>query len=722
MRRVILLFLYLIAGNLLAQNQTIPSINHEIVIDGKLDDLAWKKAKKIDGFNNFYPINTGKAKKQTTVRIFHNKKNLYISAVYNDITDNVQLGSLKRDDVSNSVASSDAFIIVLDPYNQQQNGYYFGLNMGSTQVDALIERTDDSFSINASWDARWNAKAAVNGNQKIFEIEIPLKALGYQAENNTWGVLFYSRDIKANEWTSFAKIDRNYKIYDLRFSKAFKLEGLPEISKSRITITPSVTANYQKNVQEKSDETMLKPSLDFQYSLSSSLKLDATINPDFSQIDVDEQVTNLTRFAVNFPERRNFFLENSDLFSGLGVSGVNPFYSRRIGASSDIKFGLKLSGNLSAKTRLGILNVSTQKKDQNPSQNYGAIVVQRKLSDYITGTGFLINRQETDGFQFKNDYNRVTGINFNYKSKNNKWTGSANYGRSFTNNYSDNSSFYNAGIWFSKLGTAWTASIKKVEKNYITNVGFVPRLSNYDPISNQTIRESYSHTNAELKFHMYPKSSKFIDSYRYFFLRNDSYWDEKNGLNQSSTFFNNAIWFKNLSSVYANIYYEYENLKYSFDLLKNGNFVKPGVYNYLAVQLGYNSINNKPLLYNIGVRYGSYYNGYRSRINLNLEYRLLPIAKLRTRYIINTVDLKELGKKTFHLTQFTGEIFFSNRLNWTSYVQYNNRANNFNVNSRLQWEYEPLSYVYLVISDNFNKDIYRTNWGIAFKMNYRLGL
>ena len=97
----------------------------------------------------------------------------------------------------------------------------------------------------------------------------------------------------------------------------------------------------------------------------------------------------------------------------------------------------------------------------------------------------------------------------------------------------------------------------------------------------------------------------------------------------------------------------------------------------------------------------------------------MPYANLSIDYNINTIDLNKLGKETFHLAQFAGEVFFSNKLSWTNYVQYNTQKNNFNINSRLQWEYKPLSYVYLVVSDNYNKTISRNNWGVAFKMNYR---
>ena len=201
------------------------------------------------------------------------------------------------------------------------------------------------------------------------------------------------------------------------------MEQIPKTNTSRFIITPSSTYNYQDNITQDTSTSTFAPSLDAQYGITSSLRLDATVNPDFSQIDVDQQVTNLTRFAINFPERRNFFIENSDLFSTLGTDEINPFYSRRIGASGDIRFGLKLSGNISPKTRVALLNVQTGKNENTSSQNFGALVFQQRLSRRFTATGFLLNRQKTGKSDPENDYNRVAGVNLNYRSLDNKWTG-----------------------------------------------------------------------------------------------------------------------------------------------------------------------------------------------------------------------------------------------------------------------------------------------------------
>ena len=713
---LILLFAFFFAIHTHGQESTIKFIDTTINIDGEFDESVWEQLSENTGFYNYLPTDIGLAENQTSVKLFHNGEYLYVSAIYNDSISDTRVSTLKRDV---SIVFSDAFIMVLDTQNQEQNGYLFAVNSLGNQTDGLVGRSGGGYNLSFSWNAVWQAKTKLIGNKKQYEIAIPLKALNFNKDNAVFGVQFYVRDIKNNSWTIMTNVSRNYANLDLRFNKKFTVENLPDKSLSKFAVTPSITTNYQKNVLEDVDETTFKPSLDVQYNVTSSLKLDATINPDFSQIDVDQQVTNLTRFSVFFPERRNFFLENADLFSNLGVQGINPFYSRRVGANSDIQFGLKLSGNLAPKTRIGVLNVQSSKEDAVASQNYGVFVGEQQVSKSITATAYLINRQETDGFEFSDDYNRVAGLNLNYKSDNNKWLGLVNFGKSFNDGISKDNHFYNAGVWFNKRGLRWNAAIKNIGENYITDLGFTPRLYNYDAINEVVVREGYTEASGGVEYQKFYENSKTLNSFRIINYRNNTYFDEKGKLNQSSHFFNSAVFFKDLSAVYYVYTHDFVDLKYGFDPLRNGNALQPDKYRFGLLKVGYNSANNQKFRYRFNVQKGNYYSGKRTSGGVYLNYQLLPFANLEVSHDINAIDLDELGKETFHLTRFTGQVFFNNRLNWTTYVQYNTQRDNFNINSRLQWEYKPLSYIYLVVSDNYTQDITRKDWGIAFKMNYR---
>lgn len=719
LKRTFCLLLLLLTNSLLAQQSEIRFLNTEISVDGKLDESVWNQLEEVTGFFNYMPTDEGLAKNQTVVKIYHNGEYLFVGAVYHDTTERRQVSSLKRDV---SIGISDAFIMVLDTQNQEQNGNLFAVNAYGTQVDALVERLSTGYGLNFSWSTIWKARAQVEGTKKIYEIAIPLKTLNFRKENTVFGVQFYTRDIKNNSWTILENVKRNFPTFDLRFTRKFNIQNLPERSASRYAITPSLTVNHQKDVEADHSDTNFKPSLDVQYNLTSSLKLDATMNPDFSQIDVDQQVTNLTRFSIFFPERRNFFLENADLFSNLGTFDVNPFYSRRIGANSDVQFGMKLSGNISPKTRIGIMNVQTGEEGSIQPQNFSALVAEQQLSERFAVTGFLINKQETEKLRFVDNYNRVTGVNLNYKSKNNKWTGLINLGKSFNDGISNKNHFYHAGIWYTTRGLSWDASVKQVQRNYIAETGFTPRLYNYDAINDQVIREGYTQTSGRIEYRKFYDKSKTINWVRYFNYVNDHYFDEQGKLIQSSHFLNSAIFFKDLSAVYYVVEYDIVDLKYGFDPLGNGNSLVPEIYRFGILKLGYNSANNQKFRYRFNVQKGSYYGGDRMVAGAYLNYQLLPFANIEVSYDLNDIDLKELGKETFHLTRFTGEVFFNTRLNWTTYVQHNTQRDNFNINSRLQWEYKPLSYIYLVVTDNFNQYISRKNWGVSFKMNFRFDL
>jgi len=244
-------------------------------------------------------------------------------------------------------------------------------------------------------------------------------------------------------------------------------------------------------------------------------------------------------------------------------------------------------------------------------------------------------------------------------------------------------------------------------------------LYNYDAVNDVVVREGYTQTSSGIEYQKFYEKSKTLNSIRFINYGINNYFDEKGRLTQSQNFFNSAVFFKNLSAIYFVVNYDYIDLKYGFDPLGNGNALTPDIYRFGILKVGYNSANNQKFRYRFNIQKGTYYSGQRTVAGAYLNYQLLPYANLEVSYDVNTIDLNALGKETFHLMRFTGQVFFNNRLNWTTYVQYNTQLDNFNINSRLQWEYKPLSYVYLVVSDNYSQNIARQNWGIAFKMNYR---
>ena len=228
-----------------SQNSTIKFIKSDVKIDGQLDEPVWNQLPKYTGFYNYAPNDEGLAEQQTEVKLFHNGEHLYVSVVYLDTEEKSQVGSLKRDV---PIGLSDGFAMVLDTQNQEQNAYYFSVNAEGTQIDGIVEKINGGYDFSISWNAVWEAKTSTEGNNKIYEVAIPLKFLNFNAENAVFGIQFYVRDIKKNSWTILKNVKRNYRLFDLRFTEKFSVEDLPNKATSKFAITPSVTVNYQEDV------------------------------------------------------------------------------------------------------------------------------------------------------------------------------------------------------------------------------------------------------------------------------------------------------------------------------------------------------------------------------------------------------------------------------------------------------------------------------------------
>ncbi|MDD7913124.1 DUF5916 domain-containing protein [Polaribacter ponticola] len=701
----------------------IVKINENIKIDGKLNESVWKKSTSFNQFYNHFPNDSGLVKKPVIAKAFHNGNTLYIGVTIFEDTPEYIVRSLKRDEGFKSFTNGDGFGIVIDVNGNQNSGYLFAVNVKGVQTDGIISITNDNYSVDSNWNTKWQSKTIIQTDKRYYEIAIPLNALPYNIKNKKWGINFMSIDAKTPQYATLTSYSRNYSVLDLRFTKPIEIENLTKTKASKSTLIPSSVYSYNKNVTTNKNNSELTAGLDLKYKVTSSLKLDVTINPDFSAIEQDQQITNLTRFDISFPEQRNFFLENGDLFNNLGTRGINPFYSRIIGSKTDIQFGLKLSGKLTDKLRIGFLNSQTESNDTENGQNYTVVVGRRKISKTLTTTAYFINRQELKKHQVVNDYNRVVGINFNYISNDNKWLGQFNYGKSLTSGISKNNDFYNATLSYSSRKWLGTSSTSLVNKNYITNVGFVPRLNNFDAILKQSTKDGYLENYTEVIYNNYKPSSNTRDKNEHK-IRFNTFLNSNLKLIEEDIELVNIWRYKDLSYFFLNVFYNHNNLQFATDILRNGTPILKDIYNTTFIRFGYISPpTNKAFSFQNRFQYGSFYNGDRFRWEFVANYRLQPWANFSADYNLNIIDLKQYGEDTIHALNFKGSIFFTNKLSWTTIAQLNTQNENLGFNTRLQWEFNPLSFAHLVISNNYNVNpIDRQSYSIALKVNYWLDL
>jgi hypothetical protein len=284
-------------------------------------------------------------------------------------------------------------------------------------------RSGGDFSM--SWDNKWRGEAARYADYWTAEMAIPFKVLRFNSGAKEWRFNCYRNDTQINEISSYARVPRNLFPINMAYTGKMRWEKPLKKAGTNISLIPYISTDYFRDFEdpeEVSGESGFAWGGDAKVAISSGLNLDLTVNPDFSQVEVDQQVTNLTRFQVLFPERRQFFLENADLFSGFGLTRVNPFFTRRIGLDENgapipIEFGARLSGKLNDDFRIGFLNMQTGKQDDSgqPGFNYSVAALQHQVFDRSNISFIMVNKQavnpseSTGDFQ---DYNRVAGLEY----------------------------------------------------------------------------------------------------------------------------------------------------------------------------------------------------------------------------------------------------------------------------------------------------------------------
>jgi hypothetical protein len=708
----ILLLLILLLNISIALSQSHPSIhiqkaNSKMVVDAEMNEEAWASAEVADHFKQFFPFDSSYAKAQTEVRVTYDDHALYVFAkMYNLGPRKYVTPSLRRDFRGEG---NDGFSLVLDTYEDKTNGFQFGVNPFGVQREGLIANGGTvSDDLSLSWDNKWYSAAKIHDNYWVCEMAIPFKTIRFKAGLSSWNINFYRIDSKYTERSVWSPVPRNFQIFSLAFSgKLFWNESLKKPGPN-ISIIPYAAASSLKDF-EKGDPKINEFNLggDAKIAINSALNLDLTLNPDFSQVEVDQQVTNLDRFEIFYPERRQFFLENGDLFANFGSSSARPFFSRRIGVTRDpstgqninnpIYAGGRLSGKINNNLRVGLLSMQAaeDKSIDLASINYSVLAVQQKIFSRSNISGILVNKQSfidptTKSFDARpSDYNTVAGLDYNLASLNGKWSGKFYYHHSFNQVKKDSAFSGGATLNYSSPKIEFSIFSRSVGSNFDAQTGFVRRRN-----FNQFAPEFY--------YYFYPKS-KIINKHGPG-TDIDMIWNKLYGFTDWDANLWYNIRFQNTSNGYVRVRRDYVYLFSAFDPTGTGGLqLAAGTdYNWNSVLYSYQSNTRKKLFFFVEGRVGQYFNGYRQGVNGTISFRLQPYAvisadfsynRIRLPRPYNSADLILIGPK-FDFT-------FSRKVFWTTYVQYNNQINNLNINSRLQWRFKPVSDLFLVYTDNY---------------------
>lgn len=727
-RFVIISILFLTSLNLFSQHKEfeVKYVKTPISIDGILDEPAWATANPAKDFWQYFPSDSVHAKNQSEIKMLYNENYLYVGIkVYIQGQDFV-IPSLRRDF---RAGGSDNITLMFDTFNDGANAFLFGVNPAGVRREALVSGGGTSLrGFTTSWDVKWTAETKVYDEYYISEWAIPMSSFKFTEGTKKWRFNSYQFDTQGNERNTWIRIPRNQFIFNLSYMGDMIFERPLSRSKTPISLIPYVTGSLGQDFEREKNLNDFKAGGDAKLSIGNSLNLDLTFNPDFSQVEADNLVTNLTRFEVNLPERRQFFIENSDLFGDFGnPEEANPFFSRRIGIARDssginrqidIVAGARLSGKLTNDFRVGLLNIQTQEKEEFNigANNNTVIALQHRLFKRSNISAIFLNRQNTssDLKDPEDEYNRVVGLDYNLGTLDNTWAGNAYVHKSFTPGLTKDDLSTGIRLNYNSFNWRIRGSGFYVGENFNSDLGFIPRkgILRIDP---------------EIEYLIFPTNEKVVQ-------HNISFipmviW--KPDMNYKMTDYNFIgswdIEFTNTSKLSARLFNRYTYLFSEFDPSRAGDITLPAFtdYHYTSGELEYASNSRKIFFYELESNYGEFYNGEKFTQEARLNLRLQPnyLMSMEVRY--DHVDLPEpYSDNDIWLIGSKFDITFSKSLFWATLIQYSNIENNFGINSRLQWRFAPLSDIYLVYNDNYfsNNSFAPRYRSINLKLNYWLYL
>jgi len=531
----------------------------------------------------------------------------------------------------------------------------------------------------------------------------------YNKDLSSWGINFARIDLKRNEVSVWSPIPINFKTGALAFTGSLAWDAPPQEAGINISLIPYAIGNGAWDFENSTpDDYGGNVGGDAKIALSSSLNLDLTINPDFSQVEVDRQQTNLTRFNLFFPEKRQFFIENSDLFGQFGFRQIRPFFSRNIGLHNgmpiQIMGGARLSGKVSKSTRIGIMSLQTSSNDSLgvESQNYGVVAIQQTLFGNSYLGGIFVNRHAIEDDKFSaNDYNRIVGLDFNLVTKNSKWRGKIFYHHSLTSQELSNSFTHASWLMYDSKRFFAMWNHEYVGENYMAEVGFVPRNQQYNSEIDAFESVSYYRLEPMFQYKIYPKSGPI--NYHGPALYINNYYDVD--FQSTDRFYmpNYKINFRN-TAVFEIHYHEYfTKLIYDFDVTYSGGTPLPaGNYDYRSVLVKYESNKRKKLNGKLKAIYGGFYNGTKLSVNGDLSYRMQPWGIFSLNIEQNEITMPDsFPDASIWLIGPKIELSFTKNMFFTTFFQYNTQMDNVNINARFQWRFKPMSDLYIVYTDNY---------------------
>ncbi len=671
------------------------------ILDGDvLDDPAWAAAVPATGFLQEQPDEGQPSSERTEVRVVFTADTLYVGVVcYDRDPDGIIVSTARRDA---SLDDSDSFRIIFDTYRDQLNGFVFGTNPAGIEYDGQVtnegqgggglsigqlQQTGSGGGFNLNWDGAWEVRARTTEIGWSAEFAIPFRTLRFPAgEGRIWGVNFQRNIRRRNERAYWAPIPRQYSLY--RLSLAGQLVGLQTPVIRSLKATPYVLGNaLESGVRPAHGVLLGDVGGDLKYSLTPSLTLDATVNTDFAQVEVDDQQVNLDRFELFFPEKRPFFLENSGFFAVGNPGEVDLFFSRRIGIgpngeNTPILGGGRVSGK-AGRYDIGLLDMQTGDAGiRIPANNFSVARVSRNLPNRATIGGLFVNRSGTGRFAAGRDYNRTYAVDGKAGIRQHTVV-SGFLAKTDTPGVKSRDYGYNLRSRTSVPRFDFDTAYQQIGERFNPEVGFLSRRGYRKPSVSLMTRfrpHDFLHLQ-ELRPH---------SSYRAFY--------GFDGFLESSLWHIDNHWqFRNSYEIHTGMNITHEGVRKAFPIFPGIN-VPPGSYGHNEAQLVFTTNRGAPVSLNLQTVIGGFFGGDRVTTTPTLRMRIGDTLTSEVAYQRNDVT-GPWGSFTTNLLRTRLSYSFTTRTFLQGLVQYNDRADLWSANVRFAWLQAAGTGLFLVYTD-----------------------
>lgn len=667
------------------------------VIDGHLDDAVWSVAPVIDDFVVSVPNEGDEPSEYTQVFAAYDSDALYIAArSWTDSPESITAQVLRQGE---TIFADDDFAIILDPFNNQRSGYFFAVNPNGVREDALYENTT---SMEFNWDGIFYAASSMDDEGWTVEVELPFKTLAFDPENDTWGINFLRRTQRIGEMVMW--VARNQA---LNPSVTGAMVGISDVDQGRgLDVVPSVSVRHAQRHEVSLRDTAFDPSIDVFYKITPSLNASLTVNTDFSATEVDDRQVNLTRFNLFFPEKRDFFLRDTDIFQFGRIAGNQfgevgftaasrpsresgkPFFSRKIGLNAaglpvDLDYGGKLSG------RIGRWDVGALAIRQEAFGGIDAtdIVVARGAANVLSESsiGFIATR----GDPGSNLDNSVLGVDFRFLNTRLPGgrivRGDAWYLDSSTEHLAGDSGAFGLGVQMPNP-TGWQGGfdLREIQSHYNPALGFVDR---------RGVRDF----NASIGYRYRPREG---------ILRAILAGVDAQQVNLLAGGLQSKIIKLRLLEVEGRLNDEL-NVDYTrnTEVLYRPFEISPGVVipadSYSFDQYGFDlrTAGQRTVTVMGGARAGEFFEGDLFNIRTQVSWNASRHFRVTAGYDYNEIRLPQ-GEFETRLLRLRMDLIFSSRWSWVNLVQYDNVSETAGINSRIEWIPAPGREGYIVLNHN----------------------